>query len=178
MADYGVMTEAGTVRLERLLPGPIELVWAYLTESDKRGKWLATGEMDLHVGGRVELRFRHADLSPRREPTPQKYQSMENGATTHGRITRCDPPRVLSYTWNEEEGRDSEVTFELAPRQDEVLLVITHRKLGNRDEIVSVSGGWHAHLDILIDHLNGREPRPFWSTHAALEAEYEKRIPK
>lgn len=178
MADYGVMTEAGTVRLERLLPGPIDLVWAYLTESDKRGKWLATGEMELRVGGRVELRFRHADLSPRREPTPQKYKSMENGATTHGRITRCDPPRVLSYTWGEEGGRDSEVTFELTSRKDEVLLVITHRNLGGRDEIVSVSGGWHAHLDILIDHLNGREPRPFWSTHAALEAEYEKRVPK
>jgi uncharacterized protein YndB with AHSA1/START domain len=34
---YAEAVEPGTVRLERLLPGPIDRVWAYLTESDKRG---------------------------------------------------------------------------------------------------------------------------------------------
>ena len=29
---------------------------------------------------------------------------------------------------------------------------------------------------ILADNLDGREPRPFWSTHAKAAAEYEKRI--
>ena len=42
---YGVLTEPATLRIERLLPGPIERVWAYLTESDLRRKWLAAGEM-------------------------------------------------------------------------------------------------------------------------------------
>jgi len=28
-----------TMRLERLLPGPVERVWAYLTESEKRAAW-------------------------------------------------------------------------------------------------------------------------------------------
>ena len=50
-ADRGTITEAGTIRFERLLPGPIERVWAYLTESDKRAKWLAAGDMDLRPGG-------------------------------------------------------------------------------------------------------------------------------
>ena len=36
MSEYGIVTEAGAVRFERLLPGPIERVWAYLTQSDKR----------------------------------------------------------------------------------------------------------------------------------------------
>jgi uncharacterized protein YndB with AHSA1/START domain len=40
-----------TVRIERLLPGPVERVWAYLTESTKRATWLAAGEFDLRVGG-------------------------------------------------------------------------------------------------------------------------------
>jgi hypothetical protein len=40
----------------------------------------------------------------------------------------------------------------------------------------SVAGGWHTHLGILVDHLNGRTPQPFWTTHARLEAEYERRI--
>lgn len=174
--DFGVVTEPGTVRLERLLPGPIERVWAYLTESEKRGKWLATGHMELRVGGRTELKFRHADLSPQPDPTPERYKELEGGASFTGRITRCEPPRVLSYTWAEEWGGESEVTFELAPRGREVFMVLTHRRLADRAAMVSVASGWHAHVAILIDVLNGREPPGFWSTHARLKAEYEKRI--
>ena len=37
----GEIIDTQTVRFERLLPGPIERVWAYLTESEKRRKWLA-----------------------------------------------------------------------------------------------------------------------------------------
>ena len=33
MNEYGVLTEPGTVRIQRMLPGPIERVWAYLTNS-------------------------------------------------------------------------------------------------------------------------------------------------
>ena len=33
MSDYGERTAPGTVRLTRVLPGPIERVWAHLTES-------------------------------------------------------------------------------------------------------------------------------------------------
>jgi hypothetical protein len=58
-----------------------------------------------------------------------------------------------------------------------VVLVLTHRRLSGRAGMVSVGSGWHTHLDILLDHLGGREPRPFWSTHARLEAAYEKRLP-
>ncbi|MBB3059863.1 uncharacterized protein YndB with AHSA1/START domain [Microbulbifer rhizosphaerae] len=36
MEDYGVMTAADTLRIERLLPGPLERVWQYLVDSDKR----------------------------------------------------------------------------------------------------------------------------------------------
>ena len=45
-ADFGIVSGAGTVRFERVLPGPVERVWAYLTESDKRAKWLAAGELE------------------------------------------------------------------------------------------------------------------------------------
>ena len=172
MSEFGVVTAARTVRMERVLPGPIERVWAYLTESEKRGKWLAAGPMELRVGGPVELTFRNSELSAPAEPPPAKYQKQE-GASLHGRITRCDPPRLLSYTW----GEQSEVTFELSPQGEDVRLVLTHRRLRDRAMMVMVGSGWHAHLGILVDRLHGREPRPFWSTHAGLEAEYEKRLP-
>ena len=67
MSEYATVTAADTVRLERVLPGPIERVWAYLTEPEKRAKWFAGGPMELRVGGRVEFKFRHADLSGRED---------------------------------------------------------------------------------------------------------------
>jgi uncharacterized protein YndB with AHSA1/START domain len=172
LGEFGVVSEARTLRIRRVLPGPIERVWAYLTESDKRGRWLAAGPMELRVGGRVELTFRNSELSAHAEPPPDKYKDHE-GTGFEGRITRCDPPRVLSYTW----GKHSEVTFELSPQGEDVLLVLTHRRLPDRTAMVMVGSGWHAHLAILLDHLNDREPRPFWSTHGRLEAEYARRLP-
>jgi uncharacterized protein YndB with AHSA1/START domain len=171
MSEYGIVTEAGGVRFERLLLGPIERVWAYLTDPDTRATWLAAGPMELHVGGRVELNFHHADLSAEKTP-PERYKKLEGGHTLQGQVTRCEPPRLLSYTW----GEWGEVTFELTPRGKDVLLVLTHERAGDREAMVSVSGGWHAHLGILADNLDGREPRPFWSTHDKAAAEYEKRI--
>ncbi len=177
MSEYGSFTEPGTIVFRRVLPGPVERVWAYLTESDKRGQWLATGEMQLEVGGRVELHFFHADLSPVQEPIPDKYRHMENGGGFTGRITRCEPPRLLAFTWAESRGEASEVTFELTPRDKQVLLVLSHRRLGDRREtLLSVAAGWHTHLGILADRLNDRTPQPFWSIHAGYEAEYEQRL--
>ena len=176
VGEYGIAPEAGTVRLERMLPGPIERVWAYLTESEKRGKWFASGPMELRAGGKLEFHFHNSDLTPHPEKTPERYKDCEN-MTSNGRVTRCEPPNLLSFNWGEERGDESEVTFELTDRDGEVLLVLTHRRLPNREEMVSVAGGWHVHVGILIDQLNGQEPKPFWSTYEKLEAEYEKRFP-
>ena len=38
---YGALSEPATLTIQRMLPGPIERVWSYLTESDLRRKWLA-----------------------------------------------------------------------------------------------------------------------------------------
>lgn len=174
-AEYGVVTEPGTVRFERVLPGSIELVWSCLTESDRRAKWLACGPMDLRVGGQVELKFQGADLSHEKE-TPDAYKHCEQNPH-HGRITECDPPRRLSMLWNEGSDDNSEVTFELIPEGRQVRLVVTHRRLADRAMLLSVAAGWHTHLDILRDYLNQRAPRGFWSTLTRLRAEYDKRIP-
>jgi uncharacterized protein YndB with AHSA1/START domain len=176
LGEYAVATEARTVRLERMLPGPIERVWAYLTESEKRGKWFASGPMELRAGGKLEFQFHNSKLSAHDEPTPERYKQYE-GMVSTGRVIRCEPPNVLSFMWGEESGDESEVTFELAERDQQVLMVLTHRQLRNRQEMIGVSGGWHAHVAILIDLLNGDEPRPFWSMIERLEKEYDKRIP-
>jgi uncharacterized protein YndB with AHSA1/START domain len=176
MSEFGVLTEARTIRFQRVLPGPIERIWRFLTESEQRGRWLASGPMELRVGGRVELNFRHAELCACPEAPPAKYRKFEHGVTNRGHITRCDPPRLLSFTWDEESGIDSEVTFELSPRGDEVLLVLTHRRLGGGAMMLGVASGWHTHLGVLADDLAGRERRPFWARFEALESEYRRRL--
>ena len=170
-SKMGTSTEPGTVRLERLLPGPIERVWAYLTESDKRATWFASGAFDLRVGGKADLHFDHSNISS--EKTPDEYKSKKSDWSET--ITRVEPLRLLSYTFGPA-GPESEVTFELEPRGRDVLLVITHRRVVDRKTMVNVAGGWDAHVGILADRLNGVEPRPFWTTHARLKGEYEVRL--
>jgi uncharacterized protein YndB with AHSA1/START domain len=174
--DYGRSTEAGTVRFERKLPGPIERVWDYLTDSEKRGKWFASGPMEQRAGGKLEFHFHNSQLTPHAEPPPERYKKYE-GLTSSGKVTRCDPPNLLSFTWEEMSGGESEVTFELSEKNNEVLMVVTHRRLRNRGELIGVSAGWHVHVGLLSDILNRRELRSFWSTYERLQAEYDKRLP-
>jgi uncharacterized protein YndB with AHSA1/START domain len=167
----GTSPEQATVRLERMLPGPIERVWAYLTEPDKRAMWFAGGVFDLRVGGKADLHFDHSRISA--EETPPEAKAKPCDWT--GTITRIEPPRLLAYTFGPG-GPDSEVTFELETRGKGVLLVLTHRRLSDRARMIGVAGGWDAHVGVLEDRLNGVEPRPFWSTMAKLRKEYEARL--
>ena len=176
MSHYGERIDESTVRFERLLPGPIERVWEYLTDGDKRAKWFCAGETELRVGGKVEMHFHNASLSskPDIEP-PEKYRDLPETMSFGGTVTLCEPPRLLAFTWDFED-EHSEVSYELEAAGEQVRLVLTHRKLASRDEVISVSGGWHTHLDILEAVLNGREPEAFWKAHAPLETEYERRF--
>jgi uncharacterized protein YndB with AHSA1/START domain len=158
-----------TVRLERLLPGPLERVWAYITEPQKRASWLCGGTIDLRVGGKMRMEFDQNSLSSDKSPPP-KYRGREK-ASSDGVVTRLEPMRVFAHTWTWESG-DTEVTYELAPRGKDVLLTIVHQKVKGRDVTASVMGGWDVHTGVLADVLNGVEPRPFWSTHSKLEKEY------
>lgn len=179
MNAYGHLTASDTIRFERLLPGPIERVWAYLVEPEKRRLWLAGGPMTLAPGGEVGLQFRNAELSRDDDRAPEAYRAQENSGEVHGRILRCEPPHRLAFTWGDDPSRpgdaQSEVDFELSAEGERVRLVLTHRRLLAR-ELTSVAGGWHTHLGILEDHLSGQSPRPFWRTHTRLEAEYVERL--
>ena len=159
------VVEPGTVRLERLLPGPIERVWAYITESGKRARWLCAGEFDLRVGGKVSLEFDNSRLSGEKNP-PGRGAHVSSGV-----ITRLEAPRLLAHTW-EWKGQNTEVSYELTPRGKEVLLVIVHRRIEGRDMVPQVMGGWDVHTGILEDVLKGVAPRPFWKTQTRLADEY------
>ena len=146
-------TKTMTVRLERTLPGPIERVWAYLVESEKRRTWFASGEIEPRVGGRADLFFKHDQISD--EPAPEPYREMmENGVASPETVTAWDPPHRLGYTFGE-----GEVTFELIQQGDEVKLVLTQVRATEGER-----GGWTAHLYALEERLHGRKPNRFWTT--------------
>jgi uncharacterized protein YndB with AHSA1/START domain len=161
------------------LPGPIERVWAHLTESDKRAKWLAAGDMESRAGASLKLHFDHASLSRDQSPVPERFREGGCGEVTSHEVIRCEPPRLLSLTWGGGSAdQPSEVTFELTPLGDKVLLVLTHRRLAGRTMMVDVASGWHSHLAMLTERVNGQEPAAsFWTIFSAANAEYEKQIP-
>jgi uncharacterized protein YndB with AHSA1/START domain len=177
MKDYASVIGPGDVRIDRVLPGPIERVWEYLIDSEKRGKWLATGPIEPRVGGSVHFHFLNEKLSPEYAPAPEKYREHKSESNMTGEVLEWEPPRRLRITWNEPSGIASEATFELSPKDDSVMLVITHRRLGSRNAMVGVGAGWHTHLTVLDDVLQGRTPGAFWKALSSLEAQYEKLIP-
>jgi uncharacterized protein YndB with AHSA1/START domain len=146
-------------------------VWSYLTDSEKRGKWLASGEMPPRAGADMTLTFAHASLSPIKAPTPEKFKKYEPSIDSQHQVLKYEPTRFLSITW----GDGSEVDFELTPQDDKVRLVVTHRRLASRSDMLNVSGGWHTHLAVLEERLNERVPPSFWTLFEGIESEYDKR---
>ena len=170
LAPHGVLTEPMTLEIQRLLPGPIERVWDYLTRSELRRQWLAAGEMELRVGATFELVWRNDELN---DPPSRRPDGFDAEHRLECRITELDPPRRLAFTWGSSDG----VTFDLAPAGQKVRLTVTHRRLPDRGMLLKVSAGWHAHLDVLAARLSGAVPPPFWDGWSRLMQEYEQRIP-
>jgi uncharacterized protein YndB with AHSA1/START domain len=166
---YGVLIEPTTLKIQRVLPGPIERVWAYLTDSDLRRKWLASGEMEMKVGGTCEFTWRNDELNNPPSKRPAGH-SAEHSMVVH--ITEFDPPRKLAITW----GSTGGVTFELEPRGNNVLLTLIHHRVTDPKTRLSVSAGWHMHLDVLVARTRGEEPPPFWDGWLRLREEYERRF--
>ena len=168
---FGVLTEPATITIQRFLPGPIERVWAYLTESDLRRQWLAAGQMEMKVGAPFELVWRNNELT---NPPGKRPEGYGDEHRMESQITELDPPRKIVFTWGKGSG---DVSFELEPRGERVFLTVIHRRLPDRGMLLGVSSGWHAHLDVLAARLAGSEPQPFWDDVARLRKEYERRIP-
>jgi hypothetical protein len=101
MNESATLIAPATMRLERLLPGPVERVWAYLTESEKRATWLCGGEFELRVGGRVRLEFdmpgfRARKRRPRGIKAPSTHASKERlRALSHSARWRSPGPSPI-----------------------------------------------------------------------------------
>lgn len=175
--EYATYPSSSELRFVRLLPGPIERVWEYLTDPAKRGLWFARGTASSQEGGKFKLEFHNSQLTSQPEAVPDQYKEhAQDGCGFEATILRFEPPHVLSHTFGEDDGTMSEVTYELTPKGDQVQLVLTHRKAADKDTLHSVSAGWHIHLAVLVAKLEGSEPPAFWSTLVRLKEEYAGRI--
>lgn len=94
---YGQFNGPAEVRLVRTLPGPIERIWDYLTDPEKRARWFAGGPMEPKVGGKMTLQFPHKHLAPDAVPPDQFKAVHETAFEMTLKVLRWEPPRVLSY---------------------------------------------------------------------------------
>ena len=153
MNDRGTIVDGDTVRFERLLPGPIERVWSYLTEGPLLTTWLAQdGAIPPRAGEKFVLKMGGGDDMPEREG----YE-----AAVFGTVLTYDPPHVLEYTWGikapDGSMLDSTVRFDLQARGDRVALVLSHWRVLPGFEARTLAG-WHSLLDALRARLHGTEP--------------------
>jgi uncharacterized protein YndB with AHSA1/START domain len=136
-----------SVRLERVLPGPLERVWEHLTNTGLLQAWFGDkSEIEPREGGAVRLMDGHI----------------------RGTVTQWHPPHRLGYTWNVFNPGDppgavsaypeSYLTLTLQPQGDKVLLVLAHLPVLERFEKQNAMG-WHTFLDILSDTLEGGKVR-------------------
>ena len=140
---WGELIEPTTLKIQRLLPGPVERIWAYLTDSELRRKWLAAGEMEMKTGAPFELVWRNSELNDpperaaggllRRAPDAEPDHRTRSAAQAFIRMEQ----QRRRYVRTGAEGR-------------KVLLTVTHRRLPDRSTMLKVSAGWHMHLDVLV----------------------------
>jgi uncharacterized protein YndB with AHSA1/START domain len=145
MADLGEMFRAPGVRFWRRLPGPIERVWAHLTDPARLSGWYDAGSLiEPREGGAVRL----------------------NDGHIRGVVTQWRPPVKFAHTWNvfgpgesASAYPESYLTLELAVEEADVALTLTHLPVLDRFEPQNAMG-WATFLDILDDTANGREVQP------------------
>jgi uncharacterized protein YndB with AHSA1/START domain len=144
------------LRFERHLAHPPEKVWRALTEPDQLRQWFPTDiEGERKLGAKLLFVFR--DDAPRAEDMPELLE--HDPEDLEGEYTEFDPPRLLAYTWGDEDLR-----WELEPTEQGCRLALTHtfdersgipHPAGPRKKAARNASGWDvclASLQTLLDH--------------------------
>lgn len=142
-APKGEMGSLPIVTFTRVLPGPVERVWAHLTEPERLPAWFGTDAcIEPRQGGKVRLL----------------------GGHIRGVVTHWQPPHRLVYTWNVFAPDDpanavsalpeSYPTFELVEQGGKVQLTFRHFPVLERF-LAQNAMGWHTMLDLLGFTLAG-----------------------
>lgn len=155
MSDYGTLqqdVDRAIVRFERTIDAAIDVVWDLIATGDGLEKWLAPAQVDLRVGGDMDIDFGEDGLAG-------------------GAITHVDPPALLEYHWRFPGEPDSIIRFELTETEAGTRLVLEHRLLP-LDQCVGYGAGWHAHIDQLEAMATSGEALDWDARFGALLPEY------
>jgi uncharacterized protein YndB with AHSA1/START domain len=173
--QLGLIADEHSISFDCLLPGSIEVVWEYLTQSAPLATWLAKGQVEPQVNGAVRLHFEVGEAPVR----------SSAGAVIRGVVSRHEPPYMLTYSWIDT-SRDPQqnhslffgsvvtvVNFELEPQGRQVMLKLRHRRLPT--ELLSkYAAGWHTHLGLLIARMRREDPEPLLPAFNRLLPRYEQ----
>ncbi|MDJ0643541.1 MAG: SRPBCC family protein [Erythrobacter sp.] len=175
MSDYGKLTGPDRIEFQRAFEAPIDKVWQFLVDPEKRKLWFCGGSTADHVGGEIVFEFDHRRLSE--SAPPEKYAS-EEVVTHRGEILEYDPPNRLAFTWFESAGGESStVEISLSPGEGGVTsLYLVHTGVVGRDMLIGVLAGWHGHFDLLSEVLQGDRESDFWIRDQELEGEYASHV--
>ena len=172
MSHDGKILDAHSVRFERLLPGPIEFAWDYLTKPELLKTWFAEVTLQPRVGGAIEVTMGADEAGDC------------NASSVSGTIREFNPPHVIAYTWvprrRQADGSvvavdEGEVRFELKPRGDKVQLTLTHTRIPT-NELAGYGGGWHAFLDVLEARLDKRTDVSVDAVYVEVHKYYEAAV--
>ena len=133
------------LQFRRTLPGPIQRVWAHVTEPAQLSGWYDAGSLiEPREGGAVAL----------------------NGGHIRGVVTQWRPHVRFAHSWNVfgpgelvSPYPESYLTLELAEAGAGVDLTLTHLPVLERFE-AQTAMGWATFLDILEDTLAARPVGP------------------
>ena len=146
--------DARTAVLRRVYPASPETLWQAITDRTHLRRWFIEPRGDLRFGGTFALEG-HA----------------------HGRILRCDPPRMLRVTWvyGPQPRRRARDQTDQEPREvgrlssSSTLRSPTRPRTACTDALLGVGVGWELAMDHLGRHLDGDLPLPDHPTAAGSE---------
>jgi DNA-binding transcriptional ArsR family regulator/uncharacterized protein YndB with AHSA1/START domain len=166
---YSAPSEPAALTIQRILPGPIVRVWAYLTESDfpANGWRRVNGDEGRHA---FELIWRNSELTgPARQAAGRIWRRAWLAEPDH-RARSATQTRLHL-------GKERRPHLRARAEGREVSLTVIHRRLPDRGMMLGVSVAWHADPALLVARPSGNEPEPFWDGWSRLKAEYDRRIP-
>jgi uncharacterized protein YndB with AHSA1/START domain len=136
--------DARTAVLRTVYHASPETLWQAITDRTHLRQWFIEPRGDLRFGGTFALEG-HA----------------------HGRILRCDPPRMLRVTWVYGPRHADELEVRLTKAEGGGTVVeLEHASIadtapdGVTDALLGVGVGWELAMDHLGRHLDGNLPLP------------------
>jgi uncharacterized protein YndB with AHSA1/START domain len=156
------------LRFERRLVHPPEKVWRALTEPEQLRQWFPTDiEGERRPGAKIRFVFREDAPTAAELPELLEHDPLD----LDGEFTEFDPPRLLAYTWG-----DENLCWELDPIEEGCRLAFTHtfdersgipHPGGPRKKAARDASGWEiclARLAAILDasSTGGERAEPDW----------------